>query len=426
MSSLDGILLKARQLQPLEPGEISRLMALEKPEEQERFFEAAREVKEKVFGKRILFFAPLYISNECLNDCLYCGFRKSNTQLIRRTLLVEEAVEEARLLEKEGHRRILLVSGEKPRKELVALLEKIISAIKQNTQIRSIQVNPPPLSVDECQRLVQAGYGNYQVFQETYHWQTYRKVHTTGPKRVYQWRLESAERAIRAGWNSIGMGILLGIFDYRYEIISLLSHVRYLESRFGIGPRTISLPRLRPALGAPLQNAPAPVSDETFLKLLAVLRLAVPYAEIVLSTRESPALRDRALQVGISQMSAGSHTSPGGYTHPERDNDESQFNIFDHRSLEEIVEKLLADGYLPSFSTVEDGFCQITVKEFLQLARQGRIRELVTANAIRSMEPYAEQSSCQRIQELWMERRQEQMEFLAKGMREELCACAPA
>ncbi|MBI1976246.1 MAG: [FeFe] hydrogenase H-cluster radical SAM maturase HydG [Candidatus Omnitrophica bacterium] len=421
MSSLDVILSKAKQLQPLEPHEISRLMALEGPEQQQQLFDAALEVKEKVFGKRILLFAPVYISNECINDCLYCGFRRSNTQLIRRTLSVQETVEEARRLEKEGHRRLLLVSGEKPRKDLVALLEKIIIAVKQNTLIRSIQVNPPPLSVDECQRLSQAGYGNYQVFQETYHWLTYRKVHLTGPKRVYQWRLESAERAVRAGWNSIGMGILLGIFDYRYEIISLLSHVRYLENKFGIGPRTISLPRLRPALGAPLQNAPAPVSDGDFLKLLAILRLAVPYAEVVLSTRESSALRDRALKVGISQMSAGSHTSPGGYSNPAREENESQFYIADHRPLNEIVRELLSGGYLPSFSTVEDGFCQITMKEFIQLSRQGRIRQLVTANGVRSLEGYLEDPSRSEIKSIWLEKREDQFTGLSDGMRREVC-----
>jgi len=410
VNPLDGILSKAKQLQSLEPHEINRLMALEDPEQEQQLFDAAMEVKERVFGKRILLFAPLYVCNECVNDCLYCGFRKSNLQLVRRTLSIQETVEEALRLEKEGHRRILLVASEKSRKELVDFLEKVIGQIKRNSVIRSIQVNPPPLTMEECARLGQAGYGTYQVFQETYHWLTYRKVHPAGPKRIYQWRLESPERAIRAGWNSLGMGILLGLFDYRYEMISFLSHIRYLEDKFGVGPRAISLPRLRPALGAPLQIPPHPVGDDVFLKLLAVMRLAVPYAEIVLSTRESASLRDRALKVGVSQMSAGSHTSPGGYSNPAREENESQFYIADHRPLNEIVRELLSGGYLPSFSTVEDGFCQITVKEFIQLSRHGRIRELAMANAVRSLDQYFEKfhEEDSDAKDLWSKRRFEQ------------------
>ena len=421
MSHLEAILSKAKQLKSLEPHEVSHLMALEDPEQQGQLFDTAQEIKERIFGKRILLFAPLYLSNECTNDCLYCGFRKSNLQLVRRTLSIQETVEEVRRLEKEGHRRILLVSGEKSRKELVDLLRKVIAQVKQNSIIRSIQLNLPPLTIEECALLEQLGYGTYQVFQETYHWLTYRKMHPTGPKRIYQWRLESPERAIRAGWNSFGMGILLGLFDYRYEITSFLSHIRYLEDKFGIGPRTISLPRLRPALGAPLQVPPCPIDDTVFLKLLAVMRLVVPYAETVLSTRETASLRGRALKAGVSQMSAGSHTNPGGYTHPEREENESQFYISDRRQLNEIVQGLLSEGYLPSFSTIEDGFCQITVKEFIRLSSQGRIRQLVTANGIRSLEEYLENPSRSEIRNIWLEKRENQLAELSGGLRREVC-----
>lgn len=388
MTSVSSILLKARQLYPLSTAEIFRLLTIEDPQEEERLFQAAQEVKEMVFGKRILLFAPLYLSNQCRNDCLYCGFRKSNKTLQRFSLLIEEVEKEAEYLQEEGHRRILLVTSESSQQEMVSFLERVIARIKRKTAIRSVQINPPPLSIGGCARLFLAGYGTYQVFQETYHEKTYSRMHPIGPKRLYRWRLEAVQRGIRAGWNSFGMGILLGLFDWRFEIPALLSHVRYLEKRFGIGPRTISLPRLRPSAGAPLQQAPYSVDDRTFLKLLAVIRLAVPYAETVLSTREPASLRDQALKAGVSQMSAGSRTSPGGYLHPEREQQSGQFYLSDHRSLKEIVEKLTLEGYIPSFSIIEDQFCDLRREDFLTLARKGRIKELVTANARRSLERY--------------------------------------
>ena len=387
MSSIDGILLKARNFVPLTPTEVARLLAISDSQE-ESLFEAAREVKEKVFGRRILLFVPLYISNECVNDCCYCAFRRSNDRLVRRSLSMEEIVEEVHHLQEEGHRRVLLVTSEKPHGGLACFLEEVVREIKRKTCIRSIQVNPPPLTVEDCQRLYRAGYGTEQVFQETYHWLTYQRMHPPGPKQNYHWRLSAMERAIRGGWNSLGMGILLGLFDYRYETFSLVAHIRYLEKKFGIGPRSISLPRLCPALGAPLQNAPSQVDDRTFLRLLAVVRLAVPYAELVLSTREPALLRDQALGVGVSQISAGSHTSPGGYSRPEWEDQASQFQISDRRSLAEVIQHLVSKGYFPSFSTIEDELCQLDLTQFRRLVLRGRIRQLVTVHAALSLKMY--------------------------------------
>ncbi|MBE9536009.1 MAG: [FeFe] hydrogenase H-cluster radical SAM maturase HydG [Proteobacteria bacterium] len=352
-----------------------------------QIFDAAREVKLKCFGKRIVLFAPLYLTNDCINNCLYCGFRRDNPDAIRHTLSIEEAVNEAAALEKLGFNRILLVAGESPKNSNVDRIKEIVGAIYENTGIRILHVNAAPMPDTDLKKLKKAGVGVFQVFQEAYHEATYREMHPAGPKKDYEKRLAALDGAIPAGFDDVGIGTLLGLYDWRFEVLAIVNHARHLHEKFGAWPHTISAPRLQPATGSPLTAPPYPVSDEDFKLIVAIYRLAVPPAGIVVTTREPAALRDELIDIGVSQVSAGSRTDPGGYSEKGERFDASQFRTSDHRSLEEMIAYITSTGNLPSLCTS----CYRTGrtgKEFTQRVSHEEMERYCLPNSLLTLQEY--------------------------------------
>lgn len=308
---------------------------------------AARLVRKRVFGPRVALFAPLYLSNDCTNNCLYCGFRRDNRSAVRRTLTATQAVEEARFLAGQGLRRILLVAADHPTKVSIGYLSRVVRSIREETPITEVSVNVAPMSAGNFRALRASGATAYQCFQETYQGDVYDRMHPSGKKRDYTWRAEAMDRAIAAGFTKIGMGVLLGLGDPQADVAALVAHARSLLSRHRNLEIIVSLPRLRPSVGAALSAPPSPVSDEEFAHAVAVCRLALPSAEIVISTRERGEFRDDLMELGASMMSAGSVTSPGGYSMGLRP--AGQFEVEDTRSVAEVDAALRARGLLPSY-----------------------------------------------------------------------------
>jgi 2-iminoacetate synthase len=378
--------------------EAARLLATPDPMVWETAARRARAVREEVFGRRIVLFAPLYLSNECGNNCLYCGFRRDNREARRITLSPGQAVREARFLEKKGFHRLLLVSGEHRGKTDAGYLADVLRAIYRETGMRILHVNAAPMPVEELRLLKEAGAGVYQVFQETYHPETYGTMHPSGPKADFAWRLTCMDRAMRAGFRDVGIGALLGLYDYRFEVLSVIRHAESLRDTHGTFPHTISVPRFKRAFGSPLHEAPRPVSDREFEKIVIVYRLCVPTAGVVVSTREPASLRERVLDVGASQISAGSKTDPGGYTEEVRHADSEQFELDDTRPVEEIVRMILGRGYLPSLCTS----CyrrDRTGETFTEMAADGHIRGFCLPNALLTLAEYAVSAEDPRLRE---------------------------
>ncbi|MDD5711771.1 MAG: [FeFe] hydrogenase H-cluster radical SAM maturase HydG [Smithellaceae bacterium] len=355
---VEEIIGKAHELKGLTPEETAVLLQTEDKELIEKIKHAARTIKEAIYGNRLVLFAPLYIANYCSNNCLYCGFRRDNKELERVALSMEQIENEVRVLEREGHKRLLMLCGENPkRSSLDYFIEAIERAYAVKTEpsgeIRRINVEIAPLQVEEFKRLKEAKIGTYVLFQETYHHGTYTVMHPSGPKKDYLWRLTAMDRAMEAGISDVGIGALFGLYDYKFEVLGLLLHALHLEATFGVGSHTISVPRLEPALNAPAAiKPPMPVSDKDFKKLVAIIRLAVPYTGMILSTRETAAMRNEVFGLGISQISAGSRTNPGGYQDDSSDNFRAgQFNLGDTRTTEEVIYDITKQGYIPSFCT---------------------------------------------------------------------------
>jgi len=378
------ILAKARDCKGLDGNEIAALMTLQDPERIAALFETARTVKEAIYGKRMVFFAPLYISNLCGNECLYCAFRASNKSVIRHSLSQEQIAREIEILIDQGHKRVLMVAGESYRGGFDYVLESIAtiySVHRGNGSIRRVNANLAPLTLDQFRALHGAGIGTYQLFQETYHRETYTACHPRGPKADFNWRVTAFDRAMTAGIDDVGMGVLFGLADWRFETLALMSHIAHLEKEFGVGCHTISVPRLEPAIGSTMAtHPPMPVSDADFKKLVAILRLAVPYTGLIMSTRESAAMRRETYALGVSQISAGSRTNPGGYADAEHF-ESSQFQLGDHRSLEEVVQDIAAMGYIPSFCTACYRVGR-TGEDFMDLAKTGEIKAKCAPNAV--------------------------------------------
>ncbi|HCU05955.1 MAG: [FeFe] hydrogenase H-cluster radical SAM maturase HydG [Gammaproteobacteria bacterium GWE2_42_36] len=385
-----AILKKALLLKGLSTEEVAALLSIQSPTLLDQLFQTAKQIKEMIYGNRIVMFAPLYISNLCGNDCAYCAFRATNQAIKRRALTQAEIAQEVRQLIDQGHKRLLLVAGEAyPNAGFQYILDAIATVYNTKTDrgtIRRLNVNIAPLSTEDFQRLKQTNIGTYQLFQETYHRPTYDKVHLSGKKKEYDWRLEAIDRAIQAGIDDVGIGVLFGLADWRFEILALLQHTEHLNGQYGVGPHTISVPRLEPAVGSEIAACPPhPVSDVDFAKIIAILRLAVPYTGIILSTRESPETRRAALALGISQISAGSRTNPGGYS--EEEDLAGQFSLGDHRSLDEVIYDIASMGYLPSFCTACYRLGR-TGHDFMNLAKPGEIKHFCSPNALATFAEY--------------------------------------
>jgi len=324
------------------------LLQQDNPGIRERLALAAGRLKERHWGRRITLFAPLYLSNECVNNCLYCGFRRDNRSLLGKTLTVPEAVQEAEVMADRGVRRVLLVTAEHPRHASVGYLCRIVEAILRETRIREIGINAAPMPTEDFRALRASGATTYQCFQETYQPLVYGLVHPSGKKRDYRWRVEAPARALAAGFRQIGLGVLLGLCDFRGDVSAMIAHARRLLSQCGNLQATLSLPRFRPADGALLAAPPCPVTDSQLLQAVAVCRLALPTAEIAISTRERQGFRETLMQCGASMMSAGSVARPGGYTDASAIRAAEQFSIEDRRSLEEVCRALSACGLVPA------------------------------------------------------------------------------
>lgn len=394
-SRIDEILAKARDLKGLPQMDAAALCNIEKPELLEKLFQTARWVKERIYGRRLVLFAPLYVSNMCSNECLYCAFRARNKTLKRRVLTMSEIEREVTILVEEGHKRILLVAGESyPDKDglqyIIDGVKKIYATKSGRGEIRRVNVNIAPLSTDDFKRLKDAHIGTYQLFQETYHRPTYRSVHVGGPKTDYDWRITAIDRAMEAGINDVGIGALFGLYDWRYEVLAILGHAAYLDSMHGVGPHTISVPRLEPADGSSMASSPpSPVGDDAFRKIVAILRLSIPYTGIIMTTRETAKLRRETFALGVSQISAGSRTNPGGYSSGAYPGDESQFALGDHRRLDEIVRDVASMGYIPSFCTACYRLGR-TGQDFMDLAKPGEIKSYCDPNALSTFTEYLE------------------------------------
>lgn len=388
------ILDQAMDCKGLSAMEAAVLLHVDDEELLDEIFHAAREVKERIYGNRIVLFAPLYVSNYCVNNCQYCGYKQSNTSMSRRRLNNEELIQEVEILQKLGHKRLTLEAGEDPlhcsTDYLIECIETIYSIKVDNGSIRRINVNIAATTEEDYRKLADVGIGTYILFQETYHRPTYHRIHTKGPKRDYDWHTTAMDRAMRAGIDDVGVGVLYGLYDHKYETIAMLLHAEHLEAAFGCGPHTVSVPRLRPAAGVDLDSFPYLVSDHEFKKIVAVLRLAIPYAGMILSTREDPEFRDQVIKLGISQISAGSCTGVGGYvdTYEGKGNGgRSQFEVGDHRSPLEIIKSLCRDGYLPSYCTAcyREGR---TGDRFMRLAKSGQIHNVCHPNSLLTLQEF--------------------------------------
>lgn len=405
---------KARLCKGLNHREAAVLLECDDPELLEEIFALAREIKQKFYGNRIVMFAPLYLSNYCVNGCVYCPYHAKNKTIARKKLTQEEIRKEVIALQDMGHKRLALEAGEDPiRNPIEYILESIhtIYSIKhKNGAIRRVNVNIAATTVENYRRLHEAGIGTYILFQETYHKENYERLHPRGPKSDYAYHTEAMDRAMQGGIDDVGIGVLFGLNTYRYDFVGLLMHAEHLEATYGVGPHTISVPRICSADDIDAHSFPNAISDEIFQKIVAVIRIAVPYTGMIISTRESQYSREKVLELGISQISGGSKTSVGGYATPEiPEKNSAQFDISDTRTLDEIVAWLLKLGYIPSFCTAcyREGR---TGDRFMSLVKTGQIANCCGPNALMTLQEYLEDYASPETRELGARIIREQME----------------
>ncbi|MGL4853057.1 MAG: [FeFe] hydrogenase H-cluster radical SAM maturase HydG [Phocaeicola sp.] len=387
------IIQKAAACKGLSHREAAVLLACEEEDLVAEMFQLANQIKQRFYGNRIVMFAPLYLSNYCINGCVYCPYHVKNKTIPRRKLSQEEIKKEVMALQDMGHKRLALEAGEDPRNNpleyILESIKTIYSIQHKNGAIRRVNVNIAATSVENYRKLKEAGIGTYLLFQETYHQEAYEKLHPTGPKSDYAYHTEAMDRAMEAGIDDVGLGVLFGLNTYKYDFVGLLMHAEHLEARFGVGPHTLSVPRICPGSDVETDQFTNAISDEVFQKIVAVLRITVPYTGMIISTRESEATRAKLLDLGISQLSGGSRTSVGGYSEGKRPNsDESeQFDISDTRTLDEIVDWLLELGHIPSFCTAcyREGR---TGDRFMSLVKSGQIANCCLPNALVTLKEY--------------------------------------
>ena len=390
---IDAIIDKAEKCKGLTHREALVLLDCDIPEENARILALAKKIKQAFYGNRIVMFAPLYMSNYCVNGCTYCPYHQKNKTIPRKKLTQDEIRAEVIALQDMGHKRLALETGEHPTMNPIEyILESIrtIYSIKhRNGAIRRVNVNIAATTVENYRKLKDAGIGTYILFQETYNKKMYEELHPTGPKHDYAWHTEAMDRAMDGGIDDVGCGVLYGLGTYRYDFVGQLMHAEHLEAAKGVGPHTISVPRIRPADDIDADAFSNAIDDDTFEKLVAVLRIAVPYTGIIISTRESRRARERVLAVGVSQISGGSRTSVGGYTTPERHDETAQFDVNDTRTLDEVINWLLELGYIPSFCTAcyREGR---TGDRFMSLVKSGQIANCCQPNALMTLQEYLE------------------------------------
>ena len=388
---VEELLEKARQYRGLTHREASVLLSCDLPEENEKIFALAEQIKEDFYGNRIVLFAPLYLSNYCVNGCVYCPYHGQNQHIPRKKLTQEDIVKEVVALQDMGHKRLAIEAGEDPVNNPIEYSLECINTIysikHKNGAIRRVNVNIAATTVENYRKLRDAGIGTYILFQETYNRENYEKLHPTGPKHDYAYHTEAMDRAMEGGIDDVGLGVLFGLEQYRYEFCGLLMHAEHLEAVHGVGPHTISVPRICPADDIDPGTFTNAVSDDIFAKLVACIRIAVPYTGMIVSTRESQTSRERVLHLGISQISGGSRTTVGGYQEKIRPQDTAQFDISDQRSLDEVVRWLMELGYIPSFCTA----CYRagrTGDRFMSLCKNGEIQNCCHPNALMTLKEY--------------------------------------
>jgi 2-iminoacetate synthase len=394
-SQVDEILNYALKLKGIGLGDVGALLRVTDSNQIHKIMETAKIIKEDIYGKRLVLFAPLYTGNVCVNNCTYCSFRKDNHLIKRKILTMDEIAQETSALLKQGHKRVLLICGENNYNGTDYMIEALRTTYGVRERdgkdyIRRINVELAPMEVNDFARLKAEKIGTYVCFQETYDQVMYERFHPKGtPKADYLYRLTVMDRAMEGGVDDVGIGALLGLIDYRFEVLAMIEHAKHLESAFGCGPHTVSVPRMEPAVGAPdSENVPSPVSDDDFKKLVAIIRIALPYTGIILSTRENDQMRNELIKYGVSQVSAASKTNPGSYAHDEEGTG-TQFSTGDHRSLDEVISSLADAGYIPSFCTG----CYRKGRvghDFMDLAKPGLIKDFCLPNAMFTFQEYLE------------------------------------
>ncbi len=390
---IDEIIDKAEHHENLDLLDVAKLLEVKDDDQLERIKTIAGKMKETIYGKRVVLFAPFYISNYCVNQCVYCGYNMKN-KFKRKRLTQKQIAQEVKTLESLGHKRLALEAGEDPincsMDYILESMDTIYDTRNQNGNIRRINVNIAATTVENYKRLKEKGIGTYILFQETYHEDTYKKMHPKGPKSNYEYHLTAFDRAMEAGIDDVGAGVLFGLYDYKFEVLSLIMHNLYLEEKYGVGFHTISVPRLKKAEGVSLDLFPNLVDDEAFIRIVTVLRLALPFVGIILSTRETPKMRERLIKHGVSQISAGSCTEVGGYKEKyESKQTINQFELSDERAPLEVISQLVDSGYIPSYCTAcyRSGR---TGDRFMRLAKSGQIGNVCEPNALMTLMEYVE------------------------------------
>ena len=421
---IDQILNKARERKGLSHREASVLLACDIPEKVEEMYRLAEEIKLAFYGNRIVIFAPLYLSNYCVNGCLYCPYHQKNKHIPRKKLTQEEVEKEVIALQDMGHKRLAIETGEDPVncpiEYVLDCINTIYSIKHKNGAIRRVNVNIAATTVENYRKLKEAGIGTYVLFQETYHKESYEHLHPTGPKSNYCYHTEAMDRAMEGGIDDVGLGVLFGLELYRYEFAGLLMHAEHLEAVHGVGPHTISVPRVKHADDIDPDEFDNGIDDDTFLKICACIRVAVPYTGMIMSTRENQSVRERALHLGISQVSGGSRTSVGGYTEEERPHDTEQFDVSDNRTLDEVVAWLMELGYIPSFCTAcyREGR---TGDRFMSLCKSGQIQNCCHPNALMTLKEYLMDYAAPETKAIGEKLIQAELENIPKEKVKEIC-----
>lgn len=413
---VEKILEKAKLKKGLSHREASVLLACEIPDKNAEIFALAEQIKKDFYGNRIVLFAPLYLSNYCVNGCVYCPYHFKNKHIPRKKLSQEDIKNEVIALQDMGHKRLAIEAGEDPVKNPIEYILESINTIynikHKNGAIRRVNVNIAATTVENYRKLHQAGIGTYILFQETYHKESYEKLHPTGPKHNYKWHTEAMDRAMQGGIDDVGLGVLYGLESYRYEFAGLLMHAEHLEAVHGVGPHTISVPRIKKADDIDPETFDNGIDDDTFAKIVACIRIAVPYTGMIVSTRETEECRKRILKLGISQISGGSKTSVGGYFNPMPDSDDSaQFDVSDRRPLDDVIRWLMEMGYVPSFCTAcyRSGR---TGDRFMEICKQQQIHNFCHPNALMTLKEYLEDYASDQTKKVGYELINKEVELL--------------